>query len=187
MLTVAGVGANGQPAVPPSNQLLSGTAVIDVSTIEAGGFDNVALYSADTIAFTGTVALQANASLTLDAPLFVANRGAQVSLTSAYVAVGNYLNNPDYFDFNTNAASPNATAVLNPTAGTGTLAVNAQLIDIRGISGWSGFATENFASTGDIRLVDGANQLAEPPALQPSSAPPLPSSINVSQTPGFEG
>jgi filamentous hemagglutinin len=186
-LTVAGVGANGQPAVPPSNQLLSGTAVIDVSTIEAGGFDNVALYSADTIAFSGTVALQANASLTLDAPLFVANHGAQVSLTSAYVAVGNYLNNPDYFDFNTNAASPNATAVLNPISGTGTLAVNAQLIDIRGISGWSGFATENFASTGDIRLVDGANQINDPPALQPSSAPALPSPINVSQNPGFEG
>ena len=186
-VTVAGIGANGQPAVPPSNQLLSGTAVIDVGTIEAGGFDNVALYSADTIAFTGTVALHANASLTLDAPLFVANRGAQVSLTSAYVAVGNSLNNPDYFDFSSNTASPNATAVLNPTAGTGMLAVNAQLIDIRGISGWSGFATENFASTGDIRLVDGANQITEPLALQPSSAPPLPSSINVSQNPGFEG
>jgi filamentous hemagglutinin family protein len=186
-LTVAGVGANGQPAVPPSNQLLSGTAVINVDTIEAGGFDNVALYSADTIAFTGAVALQANASLTLDAPLFVANRGAQVSLTSAYVAVGNSLNNPDYFDFSSNTASPNATAVLNPTAGAGTLAVNAQLVDIRGISGWSGFATENFTSTGDIRLVDGANQLTEPLALQPSSAPALPSSINVSQNPGFEG
>src|SRR6202021_2892321 len=152
-------------------------------TIEAGGFDNVALYSADTIAFTGTVALHANASLALDAPLFVANRGAQSSLSSPYVAVGNSLNNPDYFDFNPNTASPNAAAVLNPTAGTGTLAVNAQLIDIRGISGWSGFATENFASTGDIRLVDGANQLAEPRALQPSPAPPLPSSINISQNP----
>ena len=186
-LTVAGVGANGQPAVPPSNQLLSGTAVIDVGTIEAGGFGNVALYSEDTIAFTGTVALQANASLTLDAPLFVANHGAQVSLTSPYVAVGNLLNNTNYFDFSSNTASPNATAVLNPTAGTGTLAVNAQLIDIRGISGWSGFATENFTSTGDIRLVDGANQLTQPLALQPSSAPPLPSSINVSQNPGFEG
>lgn len=186
-LTVAGVGANGQPAVPSSNQLLSGTAVIDVGTIEAGGFGNVALYSEDTIAFTGTVALQANASLTLDAPLFVANHGAQVSLTSPYVAVGNLLNNTNYFDFSSNTASPNATAVLNPTAGTGTLAVNAQLIDIRGISGWSGFATENFTSTGDIRLVDGANQLTQPLALQPSSAPPLPSSINVSQNPGFEG
>jgi filamentous hemagglutinin len=173
VLTVAGTDASGAPAVPPSNQLESGTAVIDVSTIKAGGFDAVTLTSADEISFAGTVALQSKSSLVLDAPVFVGSRGAEVHLASAYVAVGNYLNNPDYFD--TNYASPNASAVLNPTSGTAALVVNAQMLDIRGISGWSGFATENFNSSGDIRLVAGENAIFSPP------------SVNVPGAPGFEG
>ena len=172
-LTVAGVTASGAPAVPPSNQLLSGTAVIDVATITAGGFDNVNLTSADTISLTGTVALQTKASLVLDAPLFTASSGATVSLTSAYVAVGNYLNNSDYYD--TGYASPNAATVLAPVSGTGRLAVNAQLIDIRGISAFSGFATESFNSSGDIRFVAGENPIFSPPA------------VNVPGNPAFEG
>jgi filamentous hemagglutinin len=179
-LTVAGLTADGQPAVPPSNQLLSGTAVINASTITTGGFDTVALTSADTIAFTGVVALQSKASLTLDAPLFMANGGAQVSLAGAYVAVGNYLNNGDYFD--TGYASPNASAVLNPTSGTGTIAINAQLIDIRGISGWSGFATENFTSSGDIRLVAGENPIVSPPQVNIPGSPSFEAALNTSAT-----
>jgi filamentous hemagglutinin len=184
-LTVAGLGANGMPAEPPSNQLLSGTAVIDVGTIESGGFSAVSLSSADTIAFAGSVALQANANLILDAPLFVANRGAQVNLNAAYVAVGNYANNRDYYDVG--YASPNAAAVLNPVSGSGTLAINAQLIDIRGISGWSGFAQENFASSGDIRFVAGENQIANPPAVNVPGAPSFEGALNTSANINLQG
>jgi filamentous hemagglutinin len=173
VLTIAGVGPNGFPAVPPSNQLLSGTGVIDVSTIEAGGFANVAISSADTIAFAGTVALAAKASLTLDSPLFTSSPMAQVNLSAPYVAVGNLANNIFYYDVG--AASPNAAAVLNPISGTATLDISAQLIDIRGISGWSGFATENFTSAGDIRFVASENAFTAPP------------SVNVSGNPAFEG
>ncbi len=172
-VTLAGVTASGQPAIPPTNQLLSGTAIINVGTIEAGGFDSVAITSADEIAFAGAVMLQAKASLTLDAPLFVGSSGAQTNLSAAYVAVGNYYNNADYFD--TGSPSPNAAAVLNPAPGNAMLAVNAQLIDIRGISGWSGFAQENFGSAGDIRFVAGENAINSPPA------------INVPGNPNFEG
>jgi hypothetical protein len=172
-LTLAGLNATGSPAVPPSNQLLSGTAVIDVSTIEGGGFASVSLSSADAIVFTGTVALSANASLTLDAPLFLGNQSAQVDLSAPYVALGNYFNNTYYFD--TQNPSPNAAAVLNPVTGLATFNVNAQLIDVRGISGWSGFSQENLTSSGDIRFVAGANTIGAPP------------SVDVPGNPSFEG
>ena len=111
--------------------------------------------------------------MTLDAPLFTANRGAQVNLSAAYVAVGNYINNSDYYD--TGDGSPNAAAVLAPVPGNATLSINAHLIDVRGISGWSGFARENLTSTGDIRFVNGQNEIITPP------------SIGVPGSPGFEG
>jgi filamentous hemagglutinin len=184
-LTLVGVTSNGSLAVPLSNQFQSGTAFIDVGTIEAGGFNNVGISSADTIAFAGSVALQASASLMLDAPLFVANRSAQVDLNSAYVAVGNYTNNPNYYDVG--SASPNAAAVLNPTSGNGTLAVDAQLIDIRGISGWSGFGEESFNSSGDMRFVAGENPILAPPSVNVPGNPLFEGAINTSATLNLQG
>ncbi|HXW74487.1 MAG TPA: filamentous hemagglutinin family protein [Steroidobacteraceae bacterium] len=162
------------PVAPPSSPLPSGTASIYVGTLESGGFDNLTIRSADVINFDGTVALHAPASLTLDAPLFTAGSGTRTSLSAAYVAVGNYFNNPDYFDTG-GFASPNAPAVLNPVSGSGSLSVNAQLIDIRGISAFSGFATETFSSSGDIRFVGSQNTINAPPA------------VNVPNDPSFEG
>jgi filamentous hemagglutinin family protein len=178
VLTIAGTGPDGAPAVPPSNQLLSGTGVIDVNTIENGGFANIAIDSADTIAFAGTVALAAKASLTLDAPLFVGNQSAQVGLSAPYVAVGNFNNNIDYYDVGT--SSPNAAAVLSPISGTAILDVSAQLIDIRGISGWSGFASENFTSSGDIRFVAGENPILAPPSVNDPGNPTFEGALNTS-------
>jgi filamentous hemagglutinin family protein len=161
----------------PQSQLFgtmtSGTANISVPAIEAGGFDDLAFGSADTIAFSGSVALQAGASLILDAPLFVGNAGARVSLQAPYVAVGNYFNNAFYFD--SAFPSPNAAAVLNPVSGTASIDVSAQQIDIRGVSGWSGFASEDFVSSGDIRLVAEQNNIGTPPTT-----------LNVPGNPGFE-
>jgi hypothetical protein len=177
-LTIAGVSAGGLPAVPPSNQLQSGTAVIDVATIENAGFSSVALSSADTITFAGNVTLGAKASLALDAPSFVGNPGEQISLTAPYVAVGNYTTNVDYYDVG--ASSPNAAAVLSPVSGTATLNVSAQLIDIRGISGWSGFANENFTSAGDIRVVAGENPILNPPSVGVPGNPAFEGALNTS-------
>jgi filamentous hemagglutinin family protein len=173
ILTLVGTNADGTPSVAPSNQLLSGTTYLNAGTIAAGGFDAVTIRSADTIAFDGAVGLKANASLVLDAPLFAADRAAKVRLSAPYVALGNLYNNVDYYDPGT--ASPNAAAVLHPITGSGTLDVSAQLIDLRGISGWTGFAAETLSSTGDIRAVA---------ALNPSNAPPA---LNVSGNPIFEG
>jgi filamentous hemagglutinin len=177
-LTIAGVGADGQPAVPTPIQLVSGVGVIDVSTINQGGFANVSLSSADTISFAGKVALGTNASLTLDAPLFAGSPGQQVNLSAPYVALGNYSNNTDYYDVG--ESSPNASTVLNPVFGTATLDVNAQLLDFRGISGWSGFAYETFASTGDIRFIDGENPILNPPAVNVPGSPTFEGALNTS-------
>jgi filamentous hemagglutinin len=174
-LTLVGQ-TNGQPALPFTNQLQSGSAFVDVATLMSGGFDNVSVQSSDAIAFAGTVSLHAGADLTLDAPLFVGAQGRQSSQTNLgapYVAVGNYLNVADYFA--ATATSPNAAGVLNPTSGPGVFNVNAQLIDIRGISGWSGFSAENFSSSGDIRFVAGQSLILNPP------------SVNVTNNTGFEG
>jgi filamentous hemagglutinin len=155
----------------PSNQLQSGTAQISTATIAAGGFDSVTLKSADVIYIEGAVSLSAAASLTLDAPVLQGNPGASLHLNSAYVALGNYYNQQDYFDTPTSGGgpNPNVATVLAPNCGaqcTATLSVNAQQIDIRGISGWSGFSSENLASSGDIRLTSAQNPVNTPPALE---------------------
>jgi filamentous hemagglutinin len=160
VLTLVGVNSSGQPAAPPTNQLLSGSAFINTSTLSSGGFDSVSLQSADAIAFAGSVNLHPAASLVLDAPLF-AGSGSQTSLSSAYVAIGNYSNQADYFS----AANPTLASILTPQAGNGTLSVAAQLIDVRGITGYSGFASETFASGGDLRFVAPENYINAPPAL----------------------
>ena len=157
----------------PSAPLPSGIANIYVGTLTAGGFENLAVSSADTINFAGAVSLHTPASLTLDAPLFTASTGTRANLSSAYVAIGNYFNNPDYFD--TTNPSPNAAAVLKPSSGSASLSVTADLIDIRGISGFSGFATESFGSSGALRFVGSQNSINFPPA------------VNVPKNPSFEG
>jgi filamentous hemagglutinin len=163
VVMLAGTTPDGPPAGGPGNVLQSGVAVLDVARLSGGGFDALAIRSADTIEFAGAVSLRAGASLTLDAPLFQGQAGSHTQLTAPYVALGNYFNNVDYFL--PGSASPNAAAVLQPVGGTGGIAVNAQLIDLRGISGWSGFASENLDSLGDIRFVSPLNAFNAPPAL----------------------
>lgn len=164
----------------PASQLLgglqSGQAVVSTGTIESGGFDNVVLKSSDVIAVDGNVSLSARASLTLDSPVLSADANSSLQLTSPYVALGNYSNALDYFDTpnNSGAVNPNIAALLTPSCSaesgcTGSLSVNAQLIDVRGVSGWTGFASESLSSTGDIRFVAPLNAYNTPPALETPS------------------
>ncbi len=89
---------------------------------------------------------------------------------------------PDYFD-GTNP-DPNAAVILDPTAGHATLGVSGQLIDLRGISGWSGFTSETFASTGDIRFVNAVNPFSVTPT---SGSPSFQGAFNTDATLGFQG
>jgi hypothetical protein len=185
VLTLVGLKSNGQPAEPFTNQLQSGAAFVNVGTLMSGGFDNVSIQSSDSIAFSGSVALHANASLVLDAPAFLGKQDSQTTLSAAYVALGNYFNQSDYFI--STSPSPNAPAVLNPVSGTGTLNVNAQLIDIRGISGWNGFATEDFSSAGDIRFVSTANFIVNPPSVNVPGNTNFEGALNTSAALNFQG
>jgi filamentous hemagglutinin family protein len=147
----------------------SGVATVGEQSLLSGGFDNIQLKSADVIAIDGAVALSTKASITLDAPLLQANAGASLQLNSAHVSLGNYYNQSDYFDTPPNGpVNPNATAVLGANARCfvqcGTLSVQAQLIDVRGVGGWSGFSTENLNSSGDIRFGSGQIVINTPPA-----------------------
>ena len=155
----------------PSNQLQSGVAQINVATINSGGFDSVALKSADIIAIDGVVSLSTKASVTLDAPVLQGDPGAALHVSSAYVALGNYYNAEDYFDTPSSGGTqnPNVTTVLTPTCGAlcaATLSVTGQLIDVRGISAFSGFSSEILASSGDIRLTIAENPVNTPPPLE---------------------
>jgi filamentous hemagglutinin len=154
----------------PSNQLQSGVAQINVATISAGGFDSVALKSADIIAIDGVVSLSTKASVTLDAPVLQGDPGAALHVSSPYVALGNYYNALDYFDTPSGGTqNPNVTTVLTPSCGAqcaATLSVTGQLIDIRGISAFSGFSSETLASSGDIRFTIAENPVSTPPPLE---------------------
>jgi hypothetical protein len=163
-------------AKPPAGPLSSGSADIYVGTIDSGGFESLTLRSADIINFSGALSLHTPASLILDAPLFTGATGTHASLSSNYVAVGNYFNNPDYFG---NFASPNAPAVLQPESGSGVLSVSGALIDIRGISAFSGFATETFSSSGDLRFVGTQNSWSAPPAVSVPGSPAFEGALNT--------
>jgi filamentous hemagglutinin family protein len=170
-LTTRTLTLTNQPASALPTSLQSGVAQVSAGMIQSGGFDNVALESADVIAIDGVVSLTTRATLILDAPLLQGGPGASAHLSSAYVALGNYFNNTDYFSASNSGNNPNAASVLDPTCSTGascaaTLSVSAQLLDIRGISGFSGFTSEYLTSSGDIRLSSAQNEIGSPPPLE---------------------
>lgn len=155
---------SGADSISPSTQggaPVDGAAVVTSNLIASGGFQNVSLRSADSIDFAGNPSLRVSGNLTLEAPAFTSEAGVRTSLSGAYVSLGNYANTQDYFS----TPSPNAAAALTPTAGTGTLEVDAQLIDVRGISGWSGFAGQTLSSTGDIRFIGSQNFIQSAPSV----------------------
>ncbi|HUA25569.1 MAG TPA: filamentous hemagglutinin family protein [Steroidobacteraceae bacterium] len=138
---------------------LDGQGQIAASTIRAGGFDNVDLTARDlvgseftssggtmqivesvgTVAFDPGVTLAPRASLVIDAPQLSAASG-KVSLSSAYIALG--------------SDDPLSQQINNaPVAGSASLSVTAQLIDLVGAMDLNGFGGATLSSSGDIRAV----------------------------------
>lgn len=140
---------------------LNGQGRISAATIDSGGFDNIDLtahnllgdvYNPQTqltdphgylaqgvVAFDPGVSLSPRASLIIDAPELRAS-GGQLSLSSAYVALGS-------------ADTLNQQVNSGATAGPATLAVSAQLIDLVGAVDLNGFGATMLSSSGDIRAV----------------------------------
>ncbi|MDR3416946.1 MAG: filamentous hemagglutinin family protein [Nevskia sp.] len=158
VLTVSAKPASQLPGV---NSLSSGTAEISASAINTGGFDNVTLKSTDTIVLDGVVTLSPKSSLVLDAPNLQGSSGASASLSSNYVALGNFYNTggSDVLTYSASAAPGTAGLPslgsgngLNFSPGNANLVVIGNTVDVRGDSLLNGFANTVLESTGDIRL-----------------------------------
>ncbi len=133
-------------AVAPS---LDGRALLHTALINNSGFDNVTLASDRTIQFADSTALTVRGTLRLDAPQILLADGTQVNLAATYVGLG--ASETLYQDI---VAAPGS------TAGSGTLTVNASLIDLIGNVKLNGVANTQLLSRGDLRLsgvLDSAN------------------------------
>ncbi len=135
----------------PINQ--DGVGIVSTSTFANGGFANLTIKSPDIVTLDGSLSgtqaqrsliLNAKDSLTIDALKLSATSNTQVSLNSAYVALGTQ----NYYP----TGNGESGRVYTPIAGNADATVTASLIDIRGKSVLSGFYDAVFNSTGDIRF-----------------------------------
>lgn len=118
-----------------------GNAVLAADMLEAGGFTDVRLKTADKILFEGEVSLDAAARIELDAATidWAALNGeasADVSLNSALISLG---------------ASLQRQTSGQPVAGNGVFSANAQWIELFGATRWDGFASLSLNSVYDLR------------------------------------
>jgi filamentous hemagglutinin family protein len=143
-----------------------GIARLDADSLGAGGFDSIELralpatayptsQSTAQIRFVGDVSLSPARQLILDAPI-LAGDGARATLSSAYVAVGS----TDSVRRLDEASVVGGRVQADPSTGSGTLRIDAGLLDLVGDTALQGFAAAPvsgatpvvFASRGDIRL-----------------------------------
>jgi filamentous hemagglutinin family protein len=120
-----------------------GRALLGAGQVERGGFGELTLRAPGRIDLASGVDLSTERSIALDAPVLAfapaAGGGAgRVSFDSAYVALGSTQTRPG------NAA---------PTAGNGSLRVDAGLIDLVGATALQGFDGADLKSAGDLRLI----------------------------------
>jgi filamentous hemagglutinin len=172
--------ANSQPAiaVAPGIDLpasLEGKALVSAQGLANAGFDAVSL-SASTldgttdaspvvpslIQFNGNVSLALARSLTLDAAGFSSDGGRSV-LAAPYVSLGQSTSNTQ-------------NSVGATSDGTGSLQVNAAMIDLIGHSGYGNFATVTLNSSGDIRANGVQAEIPPGAALDPQ----FPGALTVS-------
>ena len=159
-----GGGSNLQPLVSPTNLVIgsslptlvlgqtnlpiaSPVGIVTPSLINGSGFDHVWLQSADRITFSQSVALNTRASLVLSGQEIAVGAGDTVTLQAPYVALGGVAQ----LNFATNGASYNALSAA--TGGTGSLRVNADLIDLVGSTSLLGVGTATLNSSGDLRAI----------------------------------
>ena len=106
-----------------------GLADVSSDQISSGGFSSLSLRTMDKIQFTGDVTLATNRSVDLNAPVISYmpdNSGSSglINVNSAYIALGS------------TAIRPGA---ASPKGGSADLALNADLIDVRGESALQGY------------------------------------------------
>lgn len=121
----------------------NGLATMFADKLQSAGFDNIQFARSDIIRIAENVSLTTRGALTLDAPNVLVNDGVHAVLNSSYIGLGNGQNlTQDNLNLH----------LVSPVAGSGTLVVNANYIDLFGQQHFSGVASVKFNSTGDIQL-----------------------------------
>ena len=138
--TAVPAGLHQGDAIPLTN---NGIATIFVDKLQNAGFETIQLAKSDNIRIAENISLTTRGALTLDAPNLTVNDGVHAVLNSSYVGLGNGQNlTQDNLNLH----------LVSPVAGSGTLEVNANYIDLFGQQNLSGVSSAKFNSTGDIQL-----------------------------------
>jgi len=127
----------------------SGMALLGISQIEAAGIDSLRLEAGDEVLFASSLPLSLTRQLILDAPAIGVAPGINAAVNTNFAELG----------YSIEAASP-----ATPTAGTGTLSISAQQIDLLGSFVLQNVASARLSSAGDIELLgvfDGATQFGQ--------------------------
>jgi filamentous hemagglutinin family protein len=150
IIEVAESSGQEQPALPTGTAIpadLFGRAFLDSQAVVQGGFAEVKLRTPDQMVFQGDVSLEVAKSIELDAPSLVSNAGqGTVSLISPYVALGSTQTRID-------DADPRPGVIRTPVGGEARFEVQANLIDLVGMTTLSGMGKASLYSSGDIRLI----------------------------------
>ncbi|MCL5059412.1 MAG: hypothetical protein M1449_02125, partial [Candidatus Thermoplasmatota archaeon] len=119
---------------------LNGQAKLAQSQVRDGGFADLSLQSENRVAFADTLDMRLTGQLSVYAANLSAVGSTQTRLTAASAIIGN----PD-------KDAQGEFLRSDASGGTGTLAVNAGLIELVGHSSLQGFGETNLVSQGDIR------------------------------------
>lgn len=121
----------------------NGIATMYADKLQSGGFDSIQFVKSDIIRIAENISLTTRGALTLDAPNVIVNDGVNAVFNSSYIGLGNSQN------LTQNELSLH---LLSPVAGSGTLEMNANYIDLFGQQNLSGVSSAKINSTGDIQL-----------------------------------
>lgn len=134
------VGLKAGDAIDSSN---NGLAYVFADKLQNAGFDSIQLAKSDNIRIADNLDLNTRGAIILDTPNLLVNDGVNAVIKSSYVALGNgQVLTQDVLHKH----------LTTPVAGTGSLTVNADYIDLFGQQSLSGISSANFNSAGDIQL-----------------------------------
>jgi filamentous hemagglutinin len=126
----------------PANTAGSDEAVLGVTQLMASGIDSLHLVAGNQIEFSGSVPLKLTLQAIFDAPSISVDPGVSASVAANFVELGNSQlpGNPG-----------------TPAAGTGTLAIQAQQIDLLGSIVLPGVDQLSLTSEGDLQMLGVVN------------------------------
>ncbi len=117
---------------------VDGMAYVDANALQKSGFGQVGLTSSNgSIVLASQVVLDATRSITLDTPM-ISLAGSMATISASYINLAN--------------SNLQNQSLTQPLAGTGTLGIIAQLVDLTGNLSVSGVGQLSITSSGDIRL-----------------------------------